>query len=118
MNNDVVIIELDRPRELRYGYKALKTLVAMTGKNIEDISEFDFSAEDLELIEKVIYCGLLSDARKNDEQLKLEDMEDLLDMKPLQYTLKKLTEAFTAAFGDPEELEKNLERMAPQKEKK
>ena len=32
MDNDVVIIELDRPRELRYGYKAIKKLVAMTGK--------------------------------------------------------------------------------------
>lgn len=117
MNNDVVILDLDRPRELRFGYKALKRLVAMTGKNIEDISEFDFSAEDLELIEKVIYCGLLSDARKNGEDLKLEDMEDLLDMQPIQYTLKKMTEAFTVAFGSPEEVEKNLERMAPPKKK-
>ncbi len=117
MNNDVVIIELDKPRELRYGYKALKTLVAMTGKSIEDITEMDFGIEDLELIEKVIYCGLLSDARKNGENLKLEDMEDLLDQKPIQYTLQKMTEAFTAAFGSQEELEKNLERMAPEQKK-
>lgn len=115
MNNDVVILELDRPRELRYGYKAIKTLVAMMGKDIENIVGSD--EMNLEDIEKVIYCGLLSDARKNGEDLKLEDMEDLLDLKPLQYTLEKMTEAFTAAFGDPEELEKNLERMAPRQKK-
>jgi hypothetical protein len=105
MNNDVVIIELDRPREIRYGYKALKTLVAMTGKDIEKLMDSDdMSFED---IEKVIYCGILADAQKNGETLKLEDMEDLLDLKPLQYTLEKMNEAFTKAFGNPEEQEKN-----------
>lgn len=110
MNNDVVILDLDRPRELRFGYKAIKTLVAMTGKDVENI--IGSEEMNLEDIEKVIYCGILADARKNGEDLKLEDMEDLLDLKPLQYTLEKMTEAFASAFGDPEELEKNLERMA------
>lgn len=117
-NNDVVIIELDRPRELRYGYKALKHLVALTGKGLEEISGIDFNIESLELIEKVIYCGLLSDAQKNGENLKLEDMEDLLDMRPLQYTIGKMNEAFAIAFGAPEEgAEKNLKRVAQTGEK-
>lgn len=102
MNNDVVIIELDRPRELRFGYKALKRMVAMTGKSIEDITQFNFNIENLEMIEKIMYCGLLSDAQKNGETLKLEDMEDLLDVKPLPYIMEKMAEAFTAAFGTPQ----------------
>jgi hypothetical protein len=113
MNNDVVILELDRPRVLKYGYKALKTLVAMTGKEIDDIvSSENMNFED---IEKIIYCGLLSDARANNEDLKLEQMEDLLELKPFNYTMKKMTEAFTASFGDQEDIVKNVKRIAQKK---
>lgn len=104
MNNDVVIIELDRPRELRYGYKAIKRLVAMTGKNIESFIGDEVNLDDFE---KIIYCGLISDASKNGETLKLDEIEDLLDLKPMQYSMEKMQEAFSAAFGDLEEEEKN-----------
>jgi hypothetical protein len=123
--NDVVIIELDRPRELRYGYKALKTMVAMIGKDFEEIVDADTfnlrDTEDFESIEKIICCGLLSDARKHGEELKLEQIEDLLDLQPMSYILEKMTEAFTAAFGgfgDVEEIEKNSQRIAQDKKKK
>ena len=95
--NDVVLIELDRPRELRFGHKALKTLLAMTGKDIESI---DMENLDLGEVEKYIYCGLLSDAKANGENLKLEDMEDLLDQAPsFGHVIEKLTEAFNVSFG-------------------
>lgn len=99
--NDVVIIELDRPRELRYGHKALKTMLAMTGKDFDSI---DMDNLDLGEIEKYIYCGLLSDAKANGENLKLEDMEDLLDQAHFGHIIEKMNEAFTIAFGglDPE----------------
>lgn len=113
MNNDVVIIELDRPRVLKYGYKAIKTLVAMTGKDIEDVvNSEDMNFED---IEKIIYCGLLSDARANNEDLKLDQVEDLLDLKPLNYSMEKMSEAFTVAFGEPEDIVKNEKRIAQKK---
>lgn len=38
-NTHVFIIQLDRPRELWYGHKALKTLVALTGNQIEDLEQ-------------------------------------------------------------------------------
>jgi len=95
-NNDVVIIELDRPRELRFGHKALKTMQAL-GVDIVGQKNDEFSIDD---IEKIIYCGLLSDARKNNEPLKLEDMEDLLDQAPsYQHIIDKMQEALTAQFG-------------------
>lgn len=99
-NNNVVIIKLDRDREIRYGHKALKTLSAITGKKLAEFSMNDF---DLNELEKILYCGLLSDARRNGETLKMEDMEDLLDEAPsYQYLIEKMQEAFEASFGGGE----------------
>ena len=96
-NNDVVIIHLDRPRELRYGHKAFKKLVALTGKSLEEIESSGF--DDFELVEKMVYCGLLSDAKENGENLKLEQMEDLLDQaKSYKHIIDSVQAAFAAAF--------------------
>lgn len=95
--NDFVVIELDRSRFLRYGHKALKTLSALTGKSLKEIGGQSFALEDLE---KILYCGLLSDARENGETLKMEDMEDLLDhAASFQEITDKMSEAFEKAFG-------------------
>ena len=103
-NNDVVIIELDRPRELRFGHKALKTMAAL-GVDMTANQEGEFAVDE---IEKIVYCGLLSDARKNGEDLKLEDMEDLLDQAPTyQYIIDKMQEAFAVAFGSVGDAEGN-----------
>lgn len=97
MNNDVVMIQLDRPREIRYGHKALKKLVALTGLDIEQI---DTSNLDLGEIEKYLYCGLLSDAAAHGETLELEQMEDLLDKAPsFKHIIDSMTAAFQSSFG-------------------
>jgi len=99
-NNDVVYIELDRPRELRYGYKALKSLVALTGMTLEQI---DQGFDDLEILEKLVYCGLLKDAKEHGEPLKLEDMEDLLDAAPnIAHIIDSVQKAFRAAYAVPQ----------------
>lgn len=74
--NPMVIINLDRPRFLRFGHKALKQLGTLTGKKLEEMDENDFDLGDLE---KIMWCGLQADAKENGEILKIEDMEDLLD---------------------------------------
>jgi hypothetical protein len=95
--NDLVFINLDRPRFLRYGHKALKKLTALTDM---DISKMDMSNFQLEDLEKVLYCGLLSDAKEHGETLKLEDMEDLLDQaETFKEIMEKLNESFEKAFG-------------------
>lgn len=111
-NNDVVIIKLDRPRELRYGHKALKTLVAMTGKTLEEVEQEGFS--DLNLVEKFVYCGLLDDAKKRGEDLKLEQMEELLNEAPTYgHIIEKVQNAFMAAFGaNPQGTEGNPDKPA------
>ncbi|MEC0266706.1 hypothetical protein [Paenibacillus anseongense] len=93
-NNDVatVIIELDRPRVLRYGHKALKKLSEMTGMRMEEMIDGEIDAAKMETI---IYCGLLSD----DKDLKLDQMEDLLDKVSPKYYMDKMTSAISAAFG-------------------
>ncbi|KRE33428.1 hypothetical protein [Paenibacillus sp. Soil724D2] len=95
-NNDVVVIDLDRPRELRFGHKALKTYQAITGQSLEDLGQGGFSFDD---IEKLVYAGLLSDARANGETLTLEIVEDLLDAHDIQDTITKMSQALEAAFG-------------------
>jgi hypothetical protein len=103
--NDLVVINLDRPRFLRFGHKALKQLIALTGKDITKMDMSNFSLDDLE---KLLYCGLLSDARENGENLQLNDMEDLLDQtSSYKEIMDKLTEAFDKAFGTGNGEEKN-----------
>lgn len=95
--NDVTVISLDRDRILRYGHKAIKTLLAMTGKDIDNI---DMDNMDLGELEKYLYCGLLADAKANGETLRLEDMEDLLDQAPsFSHIIEKMNEAFSVSFG-------------------
>lgn len=103
--NDLVVINLDRPRFLRYGHKALKQLSSLTNL---DITKMDMSNFRLEDLEKVLYAGLLSDARENGETLKLDDMEDLLDQaESFKELMEKLNEAFERAFGTSKGEEKN-----------
>ena len=107
--NDVVIINLDRPRVMRYGHKALKKLVALTGMDIENI---EINGNDFEQIEKMVYFGLLSDAKEHNETLKPEDMEDLLDQaERWSEIIEKMQEALDAAFGQFN-IDPNLQRIA------
>ena len=91
-NSDIVFIQLDRPRELRYGHKALKQVVALTGRSLEEI-ETNFN--DFELLEKLVYCGL-----RDKDGISQADMEDLLDQAPsYAHIIESVGKAFFAAFG-------------------
>lgn len=101
MRNDVVAIKLDKPRFLRYGHKALKKLSALTGKTLDELGAGEF---DIETLEIVLYCGLISD----DKNLQLSDMEDILDeAESYQAIIDSMTKAFNLAFGNHGEQEKN-----------
>lgn len=94
--NDVVIIDFDRPREIRFGHKALKTYQALSGQSIEQIGQggFDFTN-----IERLVYAGLLSDARNHSETITIEQVEDWLDDHDIQDTIEKMSIALAQAFG-------------------
>lgn len=105
MNNDVVIIELDRPRQLKYTYLALKSLSSMTGKSIEDLDGKLDVVNNFEMLEQLVYCGLLKDARDNNETLTMERIPELLDYAPtFVYVLEKVNAAWRVTFGAPAEL--------------
>ena len=119
-NNDVVYINLGgRERELRFGHKAIKTMQAISGLSIEKLSEgndgeggFDFNT-----LETMIFCGLQSDARKNGEVLKLEDMEDWIDeLDEYDELVEKMKLAFEASFGKNQD-SKNSKGIATAKKK-
>ena len=100
----MVVINLDRPRFLRFGHKALKQLGALTGKKLEEMDENDFDLADLE---KVIWCGLQADAKEHGEELKLEDMEDLLDqLNSFGEIMEAMNKALEVSFQKTEK-EKN-----------
>lgn len=111
MNNDVVIIQLDRPRQIKFGHTALKTLVALTGKTIEEL-EGQIAPDNFELIEQLTYCGLLKDAKDNGETLTPEKVVDLMDEAPV-YTvlLTQIFAAWSTAFG-ASQAEGNVEQSA------
>jgi hypothetical protein len=100
--NPTVFIHLDRPREVRFGHKALKRLSKLTGKKLtESINQNDF---DLEELESILYCGLLSDAKEHNETLELADMEDLLDLAPsMTSLLEAMNQALDNAFMETEQ---------------
>jgi hypothetical protein len=103
-NNDIVIIELDRPRQLKFGHTALKTLEELTGITITALDE-QMDLMNHELREKVIYCGLLKDAKDQGETLNLNQIPALLDEAPsIFHVLEKATKAWRVAFGQPAEL--------------
>ncbi|MGG4462606.1 hypothetical protein ABEO79_00105 [Micromonospora provocatoris] len=111
--NDVVIINLDRPREIRFGHKAMKKIEAQTGKSALDMDIEKFNFEELEVY---MYCGLLSDAKQHNEDLKLEDMEDLLDIAPMFEIMEKMYEALAIAMsGEAYPSQKNSQRIASKK---
>lgn len=108
-NNPVVTIELDRIRELRFGHKAMKRWSAYTGKSVESLDTDAFHPED---IEPLMYFMLEKDALAHGEQLKMEEMEDLLDMVPLGVLYEKLSQAMKAAFPEAEDSAKKAARAA------
>lgn len=102
--NTMVLINLDRPRFVRFGHKALKQLSVLTGKKLDEMDENDFDLADLE---KIMWCGLQADARENGETLKIEDMEDLLDSaESFSDIMETMNEALAQAFQRTEK-EKN-----------
>lgn len=99
--NDVVILELDRPRELRLGHKALKRFSALTGCSMQQMQD---EIQQYDRMALMIYVMLSED----EPDLTPEAVDDLIDRaerrkdKPLR--LKDLVMAVSAtiqaAFAD------------------
>ena len=93
--NDIVMINLDRPRELRLSHKTLKIFLAESGIGMED---FDEAVAGYEGMCRLAYAML----RREDPDLTEAQCDDLLDMAPLGEVIDKIREAIEAAFGNGE----------------
>lgn len=90
------VIELDKPRKIRFGLAGLTLAEEMTGKTITEICE-EMSMND---IAKVLYAGLSWDDKELTPEKVIELVDDYAD--DLGYVIKKLTEAISNAVGKPE----------------
>ena len=105
-NNDVVIIELDRPRELKMSHKALKRFSAMRRCSILRIMD---ELEQYDALSCAAYCMLVED----DPNLTVDQVDELLDQynDPVDLFVK-VTTAVTAAFPKPDEEDKETPQTA------
>ena len=93
--NDVVILDLDKPRELRLGHKALKRFSALTGCSMRQMQA---ETERYDKMALLIYVMLSEDQ----PDLTPEAVDDLIDraerrkVNPLR--MKDIFEATTAAI--------------------
>lgn len=88
-----ILIELDKPRTLRYGMNALAKIEDITKKSIVGIDLNNIGIRDLLAI---IYAGLYHE----DKNLTVEKVGDLVDEYSNMNTVaEKVGEAFTLAFG-------------------
>jgi len=91
-----VLIELDKPRTLRYGLNALVTIEEQIGKPLTGLDFNNVSVKDLRAI---LYAGLFHE----DKELTPEKVADLVDeFSSIENISGKLGEAMTLAFGGAE----------------
>ena len=117
-----MIITLGVPKELRFGFKALKMVEELTEKSITEIMKETENSEtnpkypymDQELFQKIMYCGLCSE----DKELKYEDVPDLLDRANYNYVWGKLYDSLAEAFGYGGQIETEDEPKEESKEDK
>ena len=96
--NDVVILELDKPRTLRLGHKALKRFSALTTCSMADM---EAAVQRYDKVAVLAYVML----SEEDPELTPAQVDDLLDLVPIKTICEKCSEAIQAAFAD-EDVEK------------
>jgi len=94
MAKPFVIIDLDKPRKLRYGINQIIILEELIGKSL---SEMDLSKLSFKDLRSMIYAGLSWE----DKEITPELVGDLIDeYSNIEEVSKKMTEAFEASFGE------------------
>lgn len=91
-HNDTVVLELDRPRELRLSHKVLKRFSALRHVPLSRIED---AVDDYENLSCLFYCAMAQE----DPTLTVERVDDLLDRVPVAQLLKKAGELLEAAVG-------------------
>jgi len=97
-----VIINLDKPRKLRFGMGAMVEFEQLTGVKITSLDEDNIS---MELLAKVLWVML----KNEDKELTFNDVLNLVDdnADDLSYIMETVTKAMQAAFGTETKQAKN-----------
>jgi len=93
------MINLDKPRKLRFGHKAIKMANELLGKNLIDLDLRNITSDELEML---FYCGMKAD----DDELELSKMVDILDCADFGDIYKILVELLAETYGGKEAKEK------------
>jgi hypothetical protein len=110
---DIVMIELDRARELRFGHKALKMIKATFDKNLIDIIKDGLNDIEPKTLETIYHAGLIGD----DKDLKIEDIEDIIDRVSFVTLITKMTDAINKTYGVDEATENDRFKNPEDKKK-
>ncbi len=91
-----VIIELDKPRKLRFSINQLVEAEELLGRPITEV--FKDGRIGLRELRLLLWVGL----KWEDRRLTLQQVGELMDTVSLTYIAEKLGEAITNAFGSEE----------------
>lgn len=115
-----VQIDLDKTRHLKFNHNAIAVLENVVGKTVSEIFSSLGTAMGFDMLRTLLYAALIHEdfslrKKPTHEGLWLvgEWIEESIGDTPLErlsYVQGKLTEALTAAFGEPQ---KNVETPAP-----
>lgn len=96
-----VLIELDRPRNIRLTTNALVKVEEVLGKPLSEIG----TAIGLKEIRALLWAGLLHE----DSRLTLDDAGNLIDQADFEYVSSKVGEAINLSLGIKEKPGKELD---------
>lgn len=94
MSKPFVVVELDRPRKLRFGMNQLALLEEALGIPVSELGNIKMGVKELRLF---LWAGLSWE----DPELTPEKVGELADEADFAYLAEKVGEALTAAFGQP-----------------
>lgn len=89
----MVVLELDRPRELRLSHKAMKRFSALTRTPLDEIGE---AARRYDLVAAMAYAML----SVQDEGLTPAQVDDMLEALPPMTILRAVSDAMQEALTD------------------
>lgn len=92
----MVILELDKPRELKFGHRAMRQFCALTRTPVDGMSE---ALRRYDLMTTAVYCMLAA----QDPALTPEQVEELLERRSVKEIYQAAIQAVTEALGDEED---------------
>lgn len=105
----MVILNLDKPRELKFSHKAMRQFCALTKVSVPEMRE---AVQRYDLMATAVYCMLAV----QDSSLTPSQVEDMLDELPVLEVYAKAVEAVSEALQgdeDAKEAPENEEENPP-----